>query len=83
MRKCASLERNDFQFEVNFVFHHVDISWNQSWTGTDLVRLYKLARAKRFYAAMGKRAMHIRKEIGGHVANRLQTALYRASESFP
>jgi 3-hydroxyacyl-CoA dehydrogenase len=26
---------------------------------------------------MGKRAMHIRKEIGGHVANRLQAALYR------
>ena len=24
------------------VVHHVDISWNQSWTGTDLVRLYKL-----------------------------------------
>ena len=24
------------------VIHHVDISWNQSWTGTDLVRLYKL-----------------------------------------
>ena len=23
------------------VVHHVDISWNQSWTGTDLVRLYK------------------------------------------
>jgi Lipocalin-like domain len=22
--------------------HHVDISWNQSWTGTDLVRFYKL-----------------------------------------
>ena len=24
------------------VTHHVDISWNQSWTGTDLVRFYKL-----------------------------------------
>src|SRR5271165_480097 len=24
------------------VVHHVDISWNQSWTGTDLVRLYRL-----------------------------------------
>ena len=24
------------------VIHHVDISWNQSWTGTDLVRFYKL-----------------------------------------
>jgi hypothetical protein len=24
------------------VVHHVDISWNQSWTGTDVVRFYKL-----------------------------------------
>jgi hypothetical protein len=24
------------------VIHHVDTSWNQSWTGTDLVRFYKL-----------------------------------------
>src|SRR5215469_8712805 len=24
------------------VIHHVDISWNQCWTGTDLVRFYKL-----------------------------------------
>jgi len=24
------------------VIHHVDISWNQSWTETDLVRFYKL-----------------------------------------
>jgi 3-hydroxyacyl-CoA dehydrogenase len=36
-----------------------------------------VGRAMRFYTAMGKRAMHIRKEIGGHVANRLQAALYR------
>jgi hypothetical protein len=24
------------------VVHHVDISWNQFWTGTDLVRFYKV-----------------------------------------
>ena len=24
------------------VIHHVDISWNQTWTGTDQVRFYKL-----------------------------------------
>jgi 3-hydroxyacyl-CoA dehydrogenase len=36
-----------------------------------------IERAMRFYTAMGKRAMHIRKEIAGHVANRLQAALYR------
>jgi 3-hydroxyacyl-CoA dehydrogenase len=36
-----------------------------------------IERAMRFYTAMGKRALHIRKEIGGHVANRLQAALFR------
>jgi Lipocalin-like domain len=24
------------------VTHHVDVSWNQSWTGTDLVRAFKI-----------------------------------------
>jgi 3-hydroxyacyl-CoA dehydrogenase len=36
-----------------------------------------IERAMRFYTTMGKRAMHIRKEVPGHVANRLQAALYR------
>jgi 3-hydroxyacyl-CoA dehydrogenase len=36
-----------------------------------------IERAMRFYSAMGKRALHIRKEMVGHVANRLQAALYR------
>jgi Lipocalin-like domain len=24
------------------VIHHVDISWNEAWTGTDQVRFFKL-----------------------------------------
>ena len=36
-----------------------------------------IERVMRFYTAMGKRAMHIRKEVMGHVANRLSAALYR------
>ena len=28
--------------EGNKVVHHVDISWNESWTGTDLIRFFKL-----------------------------------------
>ena len=36
-----------------------------------------IERARRFYSAMGKRALHIRKELRGHVANRLSAALYR------
>jgi 3-hydroxyacyl-CoA dehydrogenase len=34
-------------------------------------------RAISFYASIGKKPIHVRKEIVGHVANRLQAALYR------
>jgi 3-hydroxyacyl-CoA dehydrogenase len=34
-------------------------------------------RAIAFYASIGKRPIHLRKEVVGHVANRLQAALYR------
>jgi 3-hydroxyacyl-CoA dehydrogenase len=33
--------------------------------------------AMSFYAAIGKRPIHLKKELPGHVANRLQAALYR------
>ena len=31
-----------YTFDAEKVVHHVDISWNQNWTGTDQVRFYKL-----------------------------------------
>lgn len=34
-------------------------------------------RAMKFYADIGKKPIHVRKEVVGHVANRLQAALYR------
>lgn len=34
-----------------------------------------------FYAAIGKRPIHLRKEAPGHLANRLQAALYREAVS--
>jgi 3-hydroxyacyl-CoA dehydrogenase len=36
-----------------------------------------IQRALAFYAQMGRRPIHIRKEVKGHVGNRLQAALYR------
>jgi carnitine 3-dehydrogenase len=36
-----------------------------------------IATALKFYAAIGKRPIHLRKEVAGHVANRLQAALWR------
>jgi 3-hydroxyacyl-CoA dehydrogenase len=36
-----------------------------------------IERSMAFYASIGKRAIHVKKEVVGHVANRLQAALYR------
>ena len=36
-----------------------------------------IQQAIRFYASLGKKAIHLRKEVTGHVANRLQAALYK------
>ena len=36
-----------------------------------------IERALAFYSAIGKRPIHIRREVAGHVANRLQAALWR------
>ena len=41
-------------------------------TSPDAIR-----RAMEFYASIGKKPIHLRKELPGHVANRLQAALYR------
>jgi 3-hydroxyacyl-CoA dehydrogenase len=41
-------------------------------TSPDVVR-----RAIDFYASIGKKPIHLRKEVVGHVANRLQAAIYR------
>src|SRR5215813_6747945 len=36
-----------------------------------------IQQAMTFYASIGKKPIHLRKEVPGHVANRLQAALYR------
>jgi len=36
-----------------------------------------IERAMAFYTAIGKRPIHVRKEVPGHIANRLQAALWR------
>jgi 3-hydroxyacyl-CoA dehydrogenase len=36
-----------------------------------------IEKAMQFYTSIGKKAIHLRKELPGHVANRLQAALYR------
>ena len=36
-----------------------------------------IERAMAFYSAIGKRPIHVRREVKGHIANRLQAALWR------
>jgi hypothetical protein len=31
-----------YSVEADKVIHHVDISWNQTWTGTDQIRLFEV-----------------------------------------
>ena len=45
--------------------------------GSEKTSSATIERAMAFYASIGKRPIHVRKEVVGHVANRLQAALYR------
>jgi 3-hydroxyacyl-CoA dehydrogenase len=45
--------------------------------GSEKTSSATIERAMTFYASIGKRPIHLRKEVVGHVANRLQAALYR------
>jgi len=45
--------------------------------GSEKTSSATIERAMVFYASIGKRPIHVRKEVVGHVANRLQAALYR------
>jgi carnitine 3-dehydrogenase len=45
--------------------------------GGDQTAPWAIERALSFYTAIGKQPIHIRKEVAGHVANRLQAALWR------
>ena len=45
--------------------------------GGDKTSEAAITRAMEFYRALGKRPIHIKKEVRGHVANRLQAALWR------
>src|SRR4029077_11084546 len=45
--------------------------------GGDKTGPQAIERALAFYASIGKEPIHIRREVAGHVANRLQAALWR------
>lgn len=45
--------------------------------GSEKTSAATIERSIAFYASIGKRPIHVKKEVVGHVANRLQAALYR------
>ncbi|KAF1046064.1 MAG: L-carnitine dehydrogenase [Herbaspirillum frisingense] len=45
--------------------------------GGQLTSAEAVQQAIAFYAAIGKKPIHVRKEVKGHIANRLQAALWR------
>jgi 3-hydroxyacyl-CoA dehydrogenase len=45
--------------------------------GSEKTSSATIERTIAFYVSIGKRPIHVRKEVVGHVANRLQAALYR------
>src|ERR1700728_3682341 len=45
--------------------------------GSEKTSAETIERSIAFYASIGKRPIHVKKEVVGHVANRLQAALYR------
>ncbi|NYT59663.1 3-hydroxyacyl-CoA dehydrogenase [Alcaligenaceae bacterium] len=45
--------------------------------GGHLTSAQAIEQAMSFYESLGKKAIHIRREVKGHVANRLQAALWR------
>lgn len=49
--------------------------------GSDVTSPDVVERAMRFYAEVGKRPIHVRREVPGHLANRLQAALWREAYS--
>jgi len=61
-----------FTLEAEKVTHHIDISWNQAWTGTDQVRFYTLdgnmlsittAPYKSYFDAMEGRSILVGKKV--------------------
>ena len=51
--------------------------------GGEKTGLEAIERALAFYTAIGKQPIHIRREVPGHVANRLQAAAPRYHQSAP
>ena len=66
---------------VGHPFHPAHLIPLVEVVGGDRTTDTAIADALAFYAAVGKRPIHVRQELSGHVVNRLQAALWREAYS--
>ncbi|WP_375001084.1 3-hydroxyacyl-CoA dehydrogenase NAD-binding domain-containing protein [Aeromicrobium sp. CTD01-1L150] len=69
------------RFVVGHPFNPVHLVPLVEVVGSDVTSPDVLARALEFYREVGKRPIHVRREVPGHLANRLQAALWREAYS--
>ncbi len=62
---------------VGHPFHPAHVVPLVEVVGGERTSVAAIDNAMRFYAALGKRPVHVRQELPGHLANRLQAALWR------
>ncbi len=66
---------------VGHPFHPADVVPLVEVVGGAATAAWAVERAMSFYAGLGKRPVHVRAELPGHVVNRLQAALWREAYS--
>jgi carnitine 3-dehydrogenase len=77
----ASCERHPERVVVGHPFNPAHLVPLVEVVGGERTSEEAIERAIGFYAAVGKRPIHLRAELPGHLANRLQAALWREAYS--
>jgi len=77
MSRCQSDCRHPERCVIGHPFNPPHLVPLVEVVGGDQTAPWAIERALAFYAAIDKQPIHIRREVRGHVANRLQAALWR------
>jgi carnitine 3-dehydrogenase len=77
MSRCQSDCRHPERCVIGHPFNPPHLVPLVEVVGGDRTAPWAIDHALAFYAAVGKEPIHIRREVRGHVANRLQAALWR------
>lgn len=80
-RLAQLVTRHPERVLVGHPFHPAHLVPLVEVVGSDVTRPDVLDRATDFYRAVGKRPIRLKREVPGHLANRLQAALWREAYS--